>query len=190
MNNKRLLITMSLFVISALLFSATAVAEIVLKETDRPMIELLALIAGGIGIFLIGIHFAGEHLQQMVGGRFESMVRSLVKRSYGIVAIGGILGFLTQSGKAAAFILSDLVKTKLLSTRQAGLIVLWGNVGCTMIVFASMLSLKVFALFVLGITALGLTFHYPKRMVLTYGATFGVAMIMFGLYLVIIMNTH
>jgi phosphate:Na+ symporter len=62
--------------------------------------------------------------------------------------------------------------------------VFWGNVGCSLIVFASMLSLKVFALIVLGVTALGLTFHIPKRLVHSYGAIFGMAMIMYGLYLV------
>jgi len=165
-------------------FAAPAEAAIELKATDRSLLELCALILGGIGIFLIGIHFAGEHLQQMAGGRFEKIVGGLVTRYYGVVSIGTLLGFLTQSGKAAAFILSDLVSVKLLSTRQAGLVVFWGNVGCTLIVFASMLSLKVFALIVLGITALGLTFHIPKQLVKTYGALFGMAMIMYGLFLV------
>jgi|GEM_PF-765129 len=164
--------------------STPASAAIVLSETDKPLIELCALVIGGIGIFLVGIHFAGEHLQHMAGGRFEKWVGRLISSRFGVVVLGGALGFLTQSGKAAAFILADLVQVKLLTTRQAGLIVFWGNVGCSLIVFASMLSLKVFALFVLGITALGLTFHIPKRLVQTYGALFGLAMIMYGLYLV------
>ncbi len=167
-----------------ILLPIPAHAAIVLTETDKPLIELSALIIGGIGIFLIGIHFAGEHLQQMAGGRFEQWVGKLIGHRPGIMLLGGVLGFLTQSGKAAAFILSDLVKVKLLSTRQAGLVVFWGNVGCSLIVFASMLSLKVFALIVLGLMALGLTFHYPKRLVHSYGAVFGMAMIMYGLYLV------
>ena len=164
--------------------STPGFAAIVLSETDKPLIELSALIIGGIGIFLIGIHFAGNHLQQMAGGRFEKWVDRLISSNSGIVILGGMLGFLTQSGKAAAFILADLVQVKLLTTRQAGLVVFWGNVGCSLIVFASMLSLKVFALIVLGMTALGLTFHIPKRLVHTYGALFGMAMIMYGLFLV------
>lgn len=164
--------------------SAPASAAIVLSETDKPLIELCALIIGGIGIFLVGIHFAGEHLQHMAGGRFETWVGRLSSNRFGVIVLGGGLGFLTQSGKAAAFILADLVQVKQLTTRQAGLVVFWGNVGCSLIVFASMLSLKVFALIVLGITALGLTFHLPKRLVQTYGALFGMAMIMYGLYLV------
>lgn len=159
-------------------------AGITLAETDKPIIELSALIIGGIGIFLIGIHFAGEHLQQMVGGRFELWVEKLVSGRIGVVGLGSMLGFLTQSGKAVAFILADLVQVRLLPARTAALVIFWGNVGCSLIVFASMLSLKVFALIVLGFTALGLTFHFPKKLVHSYGAIFGLAMIMYGLYLV------
>ncbi len=164
--------------------AGSAQAAIVLQETDKPLIELSALIVGGVGIFLVGIHFAGEHLQQMAGGRFERWVSRLIASIPGIVLLGGLLGFLTQSGKAVAFILADLVQVKLLTIQQAALVVFWGNVGCSLIVFASMLSLKVFALLALGVTALGLTFHIPKRLVQTYGALFGMAMIMYGLYLV------
>ena len=161
-----------------------ASAAITLAESDKPIIELLALITGGIGIFLIGIHYAGHHLREMAGGKFEFWVSKLASKQAGMAILGAGLGFLTQSGKAAAFILADLVQVKLLHVRQAAIIVFWGNVGCSLIVFASMLSVKVFALIVLGITALGITFHIPKRLVQAYGAIFGMAMIMYGLYLV------
>lgn len=164
--------------------SQPAFAAIELKVDDRPLYELGALILGGIGIFLIGIHFAAEHLQHMAGGRFESWVGRLTANPAGLVVLGGALGFITQSGKAVAFILADLVKARLIESRRAALVIFWGNVGCSLIALASMVSLKVLALTVLGITALGLTFHVPKRLVHTYGALFGLAMIMFGLYLV------
>jgi len=72
----------------------------------------------------------------------------------------------------------------MMKVRQAAPMVFWGNAGCSLIVFASMVSLKVLALFILGITALGITFHIPKKLVNGYGALFGLAMIMYGLYLV------
>lgn len=62
--------------------------------------------------------------------------------------------------------------------------VYWGNAGSSLIAFVSMLSVKIFALLLLGVTAFGLTFHYPKRLVQGYGALFGLGMIMFGLFLV------
>ena len=165
-------------------FPLTAWAAIELGEGDEPVIELAAMIIGGIGIFLIGIHFAGEHFQQMAGGSFRKIVTRVSQQGIGMMFAGLFLGVFTQSGKAISFLLADFVQVKLLKVRQSGPIVFWGNVGSTLIVFASMLSIKVFALVALGVTALGLTFHIPKKLVHTYGALFGIAMIMYGLFLV------
>jgi phosphate:Na+ symporter len=159
-------------------------AAIELGEGDNSVIELAAMIIGGIGIFLIGIHFAGEHFQQMAGGSFRKVVTVVSQRGIGMLFAGIFLGVFTQSGKAISFLLADFVQVNLLKVRQSGPIVFWGNVGSTLIVFVSMLSIKVFALIALGVTALGLTFRIPKKLVHTYGALFGLGMIMYGLFLV------
>ena len=174
------------FLISVPLFLVfdVAGAAVELKEVSESGVELAAFVLGGIGIFLIGIHFAGSHLQKITGGSFQNLITKVSGHPLGMFVSGATLGFMTQSGKAAAFILSDFVQAGMMKVRQAAPIVFWGNAGCSLIVFASMVSLKVLALFVLGITALGITFHMPKRLVNGYGAMFGLAMIMYGLYLV------
>jgi phosphate:Na+ symporter len=159
-------------------------AAVELKEVSDSSVELGAYVLGGIGIFLIGIHYAGSHLRQITGGSFQKVVSKLSGHPAGMFFFGASLGFMTQSGKAAAFILSDFVQAEMMKVRQAAPIVFWANAGCSLIVFASMVSLKVFALIILGVTALGITFHFPKRLVNGYSALFGLAMIMYGLYLV------
>ena len=178
-------LSVSFFVLVLTAFPASTVsAAIELGTGAEPVVELVALIIGGVGIFLIGIHFAGDHFQQMAGGSFRNIVLKISQHRLGVMLWGLFLGFFTQSGKAIAFILSDFVQVGLLRARQSGPIVFWGNVGSCLIVFVSMLSIKVFALIVLGVSALGLTFHFPKRLVHVYGALFGIAMIMYGLFLV------
>ena len=164
--------------------SSATFAAVELKEASESSIELAAYVLGGIGIFLIGIHYAGSHLQKITGGSFQHLITKASGHPVGMLASGTTLGFMTQSGKAAAFILSDFVQAGMMKVGQAAPIVFWANAGCSMIVFASMVSLKVLALMVLGVTALGSTFHFPKRFVNGYGALFGLAMIMYGLYLV------
>ena len=164
--------------------SSTAYAAVDLKEASESPLELAAFVLGGIGIFLVGIHYAGSHLQKITGGSFQRLITKASGNPVGMFASGAALGFMTQSGKAAAFILSDFVQAGMMQVRQAAPIVFWANAGCSLIVFASMVSLKVLALMVLGVTALGSTFHFPKRFVDGYGALFGLAMIMYGLYLV------
>jgi len=168
----------------ALPFADVVYAAVELKEGKESAVELSAFVLGGIGIFLIGIHFAGDHLKKLSGGKFQRLITRLSGNKVGIATSGAALGVITQSGKAAAFILSDFVQAGMMKVRQAAPIVFWANAGCSLIVFASMVSLKVLALFVLGVTALGITFHVPKKLVNGYGALFGLAMIMYGLYLV------
>jgi len=168
----------------ALSYSGLSRAAVELKDVSESPLELAAFVFGGIGIFLIGIHFAGSHLQKMSGGKFQQLITRLSGNAAGAVTSGMTLGFITQSGKAATFILSDFVQAGMMKVRQVAPIVFWANAGCSLIVFASMVSLQVLALFVLGITALGITFHVPKKLVNGYGALFGLAMIMYGLYLV------
>ncbi len=170
--------------LAATLYSHSAFAAIKLESTNQPAGELFALIIGGAGIFLVGIHFTGDYLQQMTSGSFREIVTRVSKNKVGMFLWGIFLGFFTQSGKATAFILSDFVQAGLMKPRQAATMVYWGNAGSSLIAFVSMLSIKVFALLLLGVTAFGLTFHYPKRLVPGYGALFGLGMIMFGLFLV------
>jgi phosphate:Na+ symporter len=168
----------------SLLVLPSAWGAITLESTDQPASELFALILGGAGIFLVGIHFAGDYLQQMTSGTVREIVTRVARNRVGMFLWGLFLGFFTQSGKATAFILSDFVQAGLMKPRQAAPMVYWGTAGSSLIAFVSMLSVKIFALLLLGVTAFGLTFHYPKRLVQGYGAMFGLGMIMFGLFLV------
>jgi phosphate:Na+ symporter len=151
------------FGVGLILISGATFAAVELKEASESSIELAAFVLGGIGIFLIGIHYAGSHLQKISGGSFQHLISQASGHPVGMLASGTTLGFMTQSGKAAAFILSDFVQAGMMKVGQAAPIV---------------------ALMVLGVTALGSTFHFPKRFVNGYGALFGLAMIMYGLYLV------
>lgn len=180
---KKIIVSISLVLVTAW-YSQPLLAAIKLESTNQPPSELFALILGGAGIFLVGIHFAGDYLQQMTSGTVREIVTRIARNKVGMFLWGLFLGFFTQSGKATAFILSDFVQAGLMKPRQAAPMVYWGNAGSSLIAFVSMLSVKIFALLLLGITAFGLTFHYPKRLVQGYGAMFGLGMIMFGLFLV------
>ena len=159
-------------------------AAITLEPEGQPPVELFALVLGGIGIFLTGISFVGQNLNKMTSGSFRSLIQNVSKNKLGILSWGILLGLFTQSGKAAAFILSDFVKAGTIKARQCAPILFWGNGGSSLIVFASMLAIKILALMTLGVTALGMTFNFPKKLINAYGAIFGLTMIMYGLYLV------
>ena len=144
---------------------------------------LLAYMSAGIGIFLVGVKYIGAHLQQMSGGSFRNVVARISESSTGVFLAGNFLGFFTQSGKASSFILAGFVQAGLLTVARALPLVFWCNAGASIIVIASVLPIKVLVMFLLGITGLGITFHWPKRFLHAYGALFGIGMIMYGLFL-------
>ena len=173
-------------VVGALLLclAGPAYAGLELGQMVQTPIEFLAAIAGGIGLFLVGIEFSGPYLQRLAGSRLTDVVVTIGKNPFGVVSGGLILGSLTQSGKASAFILSDFVRAGMLSVLPALRLAFFGNVGAFLIVFVSMVNLKVFVLFMLGVTGLGLTFRKPPFLHQAYGLLFGLGMVMYGLYLV------
>lgn len=151
-------------------------------ELESPM-TLLAYMSAGIGIFLVGVKYIGSHLQQMSGGSFREVVAKISASSTGVFLAGNSLGFFTQSGKASSFILAGFVQARLLTVARALPLVFWCNAGASIIVIASVLPIKLLVMFLLGITGLGITFHWPRRFQHAYGALFGIGMIMYGLFL-------
>ncbi|UCC14516.1 MAG: Na/Pi cotransporter family protein, partial [Gammaproteobacteria bacterium] len=146
-------------------------------------VTLLAYMSAGIGIFLVGVKYIGAHLQQMSGGSFRNVVSKISESHTGVLLAGNFLGFFTQSGKASSFILAGFVQAGLLTVARALPLVFWCNAGASIIVIASVLPIKVLVMFLLGITGLGITFHWPRKFLHAYGALFGIGMIMYGLFL-------
>jgi Na+/phosphate symporter len=76
-------------------FSNSSLAAITLESTDQPPSELFALILGGAGIFLVGIHFAGDYLQKMTSGTVSEIIIRVSQNKFGMFLWGSLLGFLT-----------------------------------------------------------------------------------------------
>ncbi len=176
------------WVLASLVMAISATASAALSGRAAPgaleqPVTLLAYMAAGLGIFLVGIKYTGASLQQMSGGTFKAMTARISEHPVGIFLWGNTLGFFTQSGKASSFILAGFVQAGLLSVARSLPIMYWCNTGASLIVVASVLPIKLMIMFLLGLTGLGITFHFPKRLLHAYGALFGIGMIMYGLAL-------
>ena len=144
-------------------------------------LALAALMAGGTGVFLIGIKTVNDALSRMTSGHLTRLMTRISEGRLGAFLWGNVLGFLTQSGKANAFIHAGFVQAALLSPAQAFPFVAWGNAGASLIVVVSLVPIKILVLFLLGVTGLGISFGVPHRLVHGYQACFGLGMISYGL---------
>jgi phosphate:Na+ symporter len=90
-------------------------------------------------------------------------------------------GFITQSGRTTSFIMASFVQAGLIQAARALPIVLWANLGCTLVIFSAVFPIHLFALFLLAATGVCIAFERPKPLLNTASATFGLALMLYGL---------
>ena len=94
---------------------------------------------------------------------------------------GAIAGFVTQSGRTTSFIMASFVEAGLIEVRRALPMVLWANFGCTLVIFSAIFPIQLFALLLLAAAGVCVAFERPKPLLNAASATFGLAMMLFGL---------
>jgi phosphate:Na+ symporter len=144
----------------------------------------LVKILAGLGLFFVGIKMLGHNLRDMAGGPFRAAVRKVSANSLIASVWGVIAGFLTQSGRTTTLILASLVQGGIVSVKMTLPISLWSNLGCTLIVFSTIIPIDFFILFLLGIAGITLAFEKPKSFLRGSGAVFGLALMLYGLKMI------
>jgi len=143
--------------------------------------ELLLNVLAGLGLFFVGIKMIGRNLSTLASDQFRRRIRQ-ASTNGGISALFGVVtGFVTQSGRTTSFIMASFVQGGLIEVRKALLIVLWANFGCTLIIFAAVFPIHLFALFLLGAAGACIAFERPRPLLNAANAVFGLALMLFGL---------
>ena len=97
-------------------------------RTDRRsglMIEIIAGIAGGIGLFFVGMWLLTENLRGLASRRLRMIAHRWTENGLSGFSWGALAGTVTQNSTALTFILVSMLRSGLISTRGA-LIVLIG----------------------------------------------------------------
>jgi phosphate:Na+ symporter len=113
--------------------------------------ELLLNVLAGLGLFFVGIKTVGRNLNALVSEQFRWRIKRASKNLLVSTLFGTLIGFVTQSGRTTSFIIAGFVQGGLIDVRHALLIVLWSNLGCTLIVTAAVFPIHLFALFLPGV---------------------------------------
>jgi phosphate:Na+ symporter len=135
----------------------------------------------GLGLFFFGIKMITRNLSAIAGEQFRRWLQAASRRSGVAMLFGASAGFVTQSGRTTSFILASFVQAGLIEPRRALPIVLWANFGCTLVIFTAVFPIYLFALFLLAAAGVCIAFERPKPLLNTASATFGLALMLFGL---------
>lgn len=73
---------------------------------------------GGLAFFLFGMNIMSSGLEQMAGGKLESMIRNLTQNKFNSVLLGIIVTVAIQSSSALTVMLVGLVNSGIIILRK------------------------------------------------------------------------
>ena len=148
------------------------------------MVEVLGGILGGVGLLFFGMWLLSENLKAVVGPRLRMLASKLADNRFSGFAWGTLAGAITQSSPAVTFITISMLRSGLISARQAYPIALGAQMGVGLILFIVTVDIRVAALIGIGIGGVVIT-RFSRGNYREAGALlFGVAALLFGLVLI------
>jgi phosphate:Na+ symporter len=148
------------------------------------MIQIIGLFLAGLGLFFTGITILSNNLKQLSGRRFRQTVAKWTEKSWMSGILGAIAGSILQSAAAITFIIVGMIRSGLISVRKALPIISWANVGLSTLVLVATLDIKIFVLFLLGISGLCFAFDRPVKYRALIGTLLGIGLLFQGLFLI------
>lgn len=136
---------------------------------------------GGLGIFLLGIKFMGDGLQQSAGDRLRDILDRFTSNPFLGVLAGIIVTVLIQSSSGTTVLTVGLVNAGFMTLRQAIGVIMGANIGTTVTAFIIGLDIGEYSLPIIAIGCF-LLFFFKNQKVNAIGQTiFGFGALFFGL---------
>ncbi len=125
--------------------------------------EILTIIfgmAGGLALFLYGIHLLSEGLQRAAGGKLRSILEKLTNKPIRGVATGALATAVIQSSSITTVTLIGLINVGLVNLKQAAGVIMGANIGTT--VTAQLIAFHI-GRYALPIIAIGTLIFFTAR---------------------------
>ena len=140
-----------------------------------------ATFVAGLAFFFLGLSMVKIGLQAVANRRFRKIAAKLVASNPLAAGWGVVLGAITQSATAVAFLLTGLLAAGLVPLTRALVAVSWANLGTSALVFVAAIDLRLVALFLVGISGLVLGLGKGGRWDPLLRAALGVGLLFLGL---------
>ena len=147
------------------------------------MNELLAGVAGGLGLFVVGMWLLTENLKSLATRRMRRTAGRWTGNRFSALAWGAVAGAVTQSMSAMTFIVVSILRSGVITTRGALALILGGSVGVSALVVIVTFDIKVVSLYVLGIAGAVVVSERLSRYRPLAASFLGGALIVLGLVL-------
>lgn len=93
--------------------------------------EILLSLAGGLGLFLFGMHMMSEGIEKAAGAKLRSILEFFTKNRFTGMLVGVIFTALVQSSSACTVMVVSFVNSGIMTLYQAVGVILGANIGTT-----------------------------------------------------------
>lgn len=145
--------------------------------------KLLFEFIGGLGIFLLGIKYLGEGLQNSAGERLREILDRFTSNPLLGVLAGMLVTMLIQSSSGTTVLTVGLVNAGFMTLRQAIGVIMGANIGTTITAFIIGLDIGDFALPIIAVGSFLIFFFKHQRITSIGQAIFGFGALFFGINL-------
>ena len=145
--------------------------------------EMIFQFIGGLGIFLFGIKYMGDGLQQAAGDRLRDILDRFTTNPLMGVLAGMLVTVLIQSSSGTTALTVGLASAGFMTLRQAIGVIMGANIGTTVTAFIIGIKIGEYALPVMAVGAILLFFFKNKKVHSVGQVVFGFGMLFFGLEL-------
>jgi len=96
---------------------------------------------GGLGLFVFGMKYLSDGLQNVAGTKLRRVLRSLTQNRFRGVGLGALVTCIVQSSSVTTIMLVGLINAGIISLFQASSVVIGANIGTT--ITAQIIAFKV-----------------------------------------------
>jgi len=117
-------------------------------------LDILLSLAGGIGIFLLGMKFLSDGLQTVAGDRLKTLVGMATNNRIFGVGIGLLVTGIIQSSSVTTVLVVSFVDGGLMTLAQAVGVIMGANIGTTVTAWILTIKIDQYGLPIAGIAAI------------------------------------
>lgn len=140
--------------------------------------EMLFEFFGGLGIFLFGLNYMGDGLQDAAGDNLRSILNSFTSTPFRSILAGTVVTVLIQSSSGTTVLTIGLVSAGFMTLKQAIGVIMGANIGTTITAFIIGFNIGAYALPIMALGSFFLFFskkpfiHNVGKIIFGFGALF------------------
>ncbi|MBZ4683077.1 MAG: phosphate:Na+ symporter [Fusobacteriaceae bacterium] len=134
-----------------------------IRRKFKGMNDIILTVIGGLGIFLFGMHYLSNGMQNLAGNRLKKIISSLTDNRVLGVAIGVLVTALVQSSSITTVMVVGFVNAGLMTLKQSLGVILGANIGTTITGWILVLKVGKYGLPIAGIGALMFVFGKKEK---------------------------